>query len=121
MNVLADALYEVVSGKLLCEVFVSFIDVFSATLSKSAMRLLSGVSTSSTLLLVNFASVAIYGGVREFLVQPGLSSLGRSLEMVREAIRIIAPVLYRHQASAAVQGVVSLASTIFGVDYSRPE
>ena len=115
LNVLADALYQVVTSSILKELFFAYVSSFNKVLSLGPMRLLSGICNSQFILLMHFFGVAIFGAIREMVTRPGWQSLTISVQMIREAIRIILPVLQRHKASAFIQVPIQLAGILFGV------
>ena len=110
INILADALYNVfcASYDALREACFHYL-AEGERCSGGPVRLLSGISQSQALLVYHFYSVALYGVRRAVWPWKGLAAISDCADMMRDACRIILPLLAREneQDSLLVRAVWS--------------
>ena len=103
INILADALYNV-----FCASYDSLRDACFHYLAEGErysggpVRLLSGISQSQALLVYHFYSVALYGAARAVWPWKGLTAVSGCVDMMRDACRILLPLLARENEQDSV-------------------
>ena len=97
INILADALYNVVKNEQLSEAVFGYL-ARGGKYASEPLKLLSGASHDKNMLLRHFSAVAVFGA-RKNLEFFSWKSVKSSNQMMRNAIKVIAPLLIKEKPS----------------------
>lgn len=81
--------------------------------SAEPITILSAISRDVNLLLRHFFAVAVYGCRRILLPFPTPANIKREYLMLRDAVRIITPLLLNERPNPAVRGVLRVSAFLF--------
>lgn len=112
VNVLADALYNVMSNQELKDACFRYL-AEGGTQSEEPIALLSGLNKSRTVLSKHFFAVAAKGGWNKIRQQPGLASTADAYTMISDACHIISPLLKNELHSKPLQTGLQFVQTLF--------
>ncbi|NNC96013.1 MAG: hypothetical protein HKN92_10655 [Chitinophagales bacterium] len=108
INILADALYKVVLNKDLRDAFFDYIEQ-GGRYAGEPMALLGGISKDKSMLIKHFFAVANHG-TRKKLIRAEIMSIGSSVTMLRDAVKIITPLLKSEHPDKATKFVLNTIS-----------
>ena len=119
INILADALYDVMSYpdlKEACYYYLKKGDGYT----QGPISILSAVSRDKKLLIRKFFSVAMFGAGNLLRPFPSPKKIGRSYNLFRKAVHIISPLLMNENPSRPLKGMLEMSKWIFpGADSKK--
>ncbi|HEY0262353.1 MAG TPA: FAD-dependent monooxygenase [Chitinophagales bacterium] len=112
VNVLADALYNVMSNQELKNACFDYL-AEGGKKAEEPIALLSGLNRRKATLSKHFFAVAAKGGWDKMKQQPSVSSLSNAYSMMSDAYHIIFPLLKNEARSKLTKGTLQFAKTLF--------
>jgi squalene monooxygenase len=112
INILADALYGVMSDSDLKEACYSYLQQ-GGKKSDIPLSLLSALNRDSNKLLRHFFAVAVHGVRRILLPMPSPANLGRSYTMIKNAVRIVSPLVLNQNPGPVTRATFRVANKVF--------
>ena len=112
INILADALYKVMSDKDLKEACYSYLQL-GGKRSSIPLSLLAAVNRNNRKLLQHFFGVAIHGVRRILFPLPSMAGIGRSYRMIKNAVHIVSPLVIDQKPGPIIKITFTLANKIF--------
>jgi squalene monooxygenase len=112
INILADALYRVMSDKDLKEACYSYLQM-GGKKSSVPLSLLAAVNRNNRKLLQHFFAVAMHGVRRILLPLPSPANIGRSYRMLKNAVHIVSPLVLDQRPGPITKITFSVADKIF--------
>lgn len=112
INILADALYKVMSDKDLKEACYSYLRQ-GGNKASVPLSLLSAINRDSNKLLRHFFAVAIHGVRHIILPRPSPANIGRSYRMIRNAVHIISPLVLNQKPGVITRTTFTVADMVF--------
>ena len=118
INILADALYEVMSSPDLKKACYDYLNR-GHSYSKGPVSILSAVSRDRDLLLKEFFAVAMFGVGNLLKPFPGPKSLLRSYHLMQDAVHIISPLLMNEKPSLSTRMALKVGELVFPEKHSK--
>ncbi|HXH18734.1 MAG TPA: FAD-dependent monooxygenase, partial [Chitinophagales bacterium] len=118
INILADALYDVMSHPELKQVCFDYLKR-GGRYVKAPISILSAVSRDKDVLLRKFFSVAIWGAGKKLLPFPTPKRIAQSFRLIGEAVHIISPLLMNENPSGTLKTMIQAGKWIFPQVNSR--
>ncbi|MBS1617573.1 MAG: FAD-dependent oxidoreductase [Bacteroidetes bacterium] len=112
INILADALYKVMSDPDLKEACYSYLQQ-GGKKSEVPLSLLSAINRDSNKLIQHFFAVAVHGAKRIILPHPTPANISRSYRMIRNAVHIISPLVLSQRPGMFTRATFSVAEKVF--------
>ncbi len=112
VNILADALYGVMSSKDLKQACYDYL-ARGGNYSAEPISILSAVSRDVTLLMRHFFAVALYGVKNLLGSKPNKQGAIRSYKMMKAAVKIIAPLMANEKPNRVTRSAQSVARAMF--------
>jgi squalene monooxygenase len=112
INILADALYKVMSNKDLKEACYSYLQQ-GGNKASVPLSLLSAINRDSNKLLRHFFGVAIHGVRHIIFPKPSPANIGRSYRMIRNAVHIISPLVLNQKPGVFTRATFTVADKVF--------
>ena len=112
VNILADALYGVMSNDDLKEACYTYLQK-GGTCASIPLSLLSALNRDQDDLLQHFFGVAIHGAGRILSPIPSTESIKKSYRMFKDAVHIIAPLIQNEKPGRITRTVFKVAEKIF--------
>ncbi len=112
VNILADALYGVMSSKDLKRACYDYL-ARGGNYSAEPISILSAVSRDVNLLMRHFFAVALYGIKNLLTTKPNKQGAIRSFRMMKAAVKIIAPLMANEKPNRVTRSTQSVARAMF--------
>ena len=112
VNILADALYGVMSSKDLKQACYDYL-ARGGNYSAEPISILSAVSRDVNLLMRHFFAVALYGIKNLLTTKPNKQGAIRSFRMMKAAVKIIAPLMANEKPNRVTRSAQSVARAMF--------
>ena len=112
VNILADALYGVMSNDDLKEACYDYLQQGGKQASVP-LSLLSALNRDSDDLLKHFIAVAVYGAANMVLPSPTPANLKRSYRMVKDAVHILSPLILNERPGPFTKATFKIVEKIF--------
>lgn len=112
INILADALYEVMSYPDLKTACFEYLKMGGRNVD-APISILSAVSRDKNLLISKFFSVALFGAGKLIGPFPTAKRVRRSYNLLRKSVHIISPLLLNEHPSAALKIMIGAGAWIF--------
>ena len=121
INILADALYDVMKYPDLKDACFEYLSQ-GPGYTAGPITILSAVSRNTNLLLTKFTEVALYAARAKMKPFRGLSSIGESYRIMRQAAHIVRPLVMNERPSPVIKLLSLLSYIVFpGSAKSRPQ
>jgi len=112
INILADALYGVMTSQDLKEACYDYLHQ-GGTKASEPVSILSALSRDKNMLQQHFFAVAFYGAKNILRGKKGNKRIKRSYRMMGDAVKIISPLLLSEKPSWKMKGLLKAAKIIF--------
>jgi squalene monooxygenase len=112
INILADALYAVMSNEELKESCYTYMQK-GGECASIPLSLLSALNRDQSDLLQHFFAVAVHGAKRILLPSPSPAKVRRSFKMLKDAVHIISPLVLNEQPGPWTRATFMVAEKIF--------
>jgi len=112
INILADALYKVMSDPDLKEACYTYLEQ-GGKKSSIPLSLLSAINRDSNKLIQHFFAVAIHGVKRILTPRPSPANIRRSYRMLRNAVHIISPLVLSQRPGLFTKATFTVAGKVF--------
>ncbi|MCW3125761.1 MAG: squalene monooxygenase, partial [Bacteroidetes bacterium] len=112
INILADALYGVMSDDDLKEACYTYLQQ-GGKKSSIPLSLLSAINRDSSMLLKHFFAVAIHGARQIIQPNPSPANIGRSYRMIKNAVHIISPLVLNQKPGPFTRATFRVAEKVF--------
>lgn len=112
INILADALYRVMSNKDLKEACYSYLQQ-GGNKADIPLSLLSAINRDSNKLLQHFFGVAVHGVRHILFPRPSPAKIGRSYRMIKNAVHIISPLVLNQKPGLITKATFTVADKVF--------
>ncbi|MFN8288497.1 MAG: FAD-dependent monooxygenase [Chitinophagales bacterium] len=112
INILADALYGVMSDDDLKEACYTYLKR-GGTYAQEPISILSAVSRDEDMLLRHFFSVALHGAKNIMLPYPTPTKIKRSWQMMGHAVNIVSPLVLNEKPGPLVRYALNVGKAIF--------
>lgn len=112
INILADALYKVMSSPDLKDACYEYLKR-GGKYSAEPISILSAISRDQKLLQNHFFAVALYGAKKLMAPFPSPQKIGRSYRMVKDAVHIIDPLLMNEHPDWKTRSAIKASKVIF--------
>ncbi len=112
INILADALYGVMTSQDLKEACYDYLNQ-GGTKASEPVSILSALSRNKQMLQRHFFAVAFYGAKNILRGKKGNKRIKRSYRMIGDAVKIISPLLLSEKPSLGMKGLLKAAKLIF--------
>lgn len=112
INILADALYKVMSDPDLKEACYTYLQQGGQN-AEVPLSLLSAINRDSNKLIQHFFAVAVHGAKRIILPHPTPANISRSYRMIRNAVHIISPLVLSQRPGLVTRYTFRLAEKVF--------
>jgi squalene monooxygenase len=112
INILADALYGVMSDPDLKEACYTYLQQGGKN-SSIPLSLLSAINRDSNKLIQHFFAVAVHGAKQIILPYPTPWNIGRSYRMIKNAVHIISPLVLDQKPGPFTRATFRMADKVF--------